>query len=44
MTLTVLKSEVLHLQPKVISYRNYTRFDKQKFEKEITNTISTQKI
>ena len=30
MILTVLKFQVPHQQPKVISYRNYTRFDKPK--------------
>ena len=43
MILTVFKSEVPHQQPKEISYRNYTRFDKQKFGTN-ANAILTQKI
>ena len=42
--LTVLKSEIPHERLKVISYRNYRRFNKHEFEKEITNTISALKI
>lgn len=44
MILTILKSEVPHQRSKEISYRNCIRFDKHELEKEITNSISVEKI
>ena len=44
MTVTVFKPEFLHQKPTLISYRNYKRFDRNNFEKEIKDTLIIQKI
>ena len=44
MAVAAFKSEFPYQKPNMISYRNYTHFDKNNFEKEIKSTLIIQKI
>ena len=42
MVLTVFKSEVPNLTPRVVSYRKYKHFDSDKFKLEVSDKLSMQ--
>ena len=43
-TVSALKSELSHQNPKMNSYRNYKHVDRNNFEKEIKNMLIARKI